>query len=274
MDIRKRYGADVRIVGFAHQCRHQTGLAAQGRFDCLVCKGDAVLLAVEFNARDAWLGPAPAVPGLETVAVSLEELTKPDVSRVTDAIWQQLRLQSPPLWRCKLKKLTASQMARLEDECMLESVSDSGRRIGGVPSPYGTDMGIVLAYLPTSTPGRYRRVPVCSARTGARLRAMLASPPDEAQPTDGPIPLAVRLARHRGGLPSDPRRSAQLVRRMADMRMSDYLRDQPAARRHFDGCYSYLETVCRVSQHVSAFPDRRAMAMAALAAPFLPKQKD
>lgn len=190
---------------------------ARDRLDYLVCQGDAVLLVIDITDRDSWRGRHAQMEGVLTIQTQKDCFAMGDVDEILRMVEVIMERDQQPEWRCRLQPCPPELTGELFRQSMLER-----RRDGVSPTEYGSLSGGLIRVLQGG-----RSQAMCTAQTAKRLPELLAAgrAPAPARP-DG-IPFQQLLTDYRAGVSSDRQSSGELVRRVGEMPLEDWMRGLP-----------------------------------------------
>lgn len=187
------------------------------RLDYLVCRGDAVLLAIEITDRDAWRGSHARLDGCLTFRTSASPFSKGEVGEILAMLEAVTARGDPPEWYCHLEPCPPELTGELFRQSMLEC-----RREGTAPTEYGSLYGGLIRVFQDG-----RSQAMCTARTARRLPVLLAADREPALSRQDGIPFQQLLADYRAGVSSDEGRSGELVGRVGEMTLEAWMRGLP-----------------------------------------------
>lgn len=241
--------------------------------DYLVCKGDAVLLAIHLTDRDAWYGKFFHVPGLSVAEITGQQFSDGDVETILVSLENILQSPVHP-WFCRLQPCPPALTESMRQNVLLEQ-----EREGLAPTEYGMCCGLVRVVQFGCQQA------MCSARTARKLPKLLAQMPPQASPQDK-IPFDSLLQAYRSGLDPSGQVNADLVQEVMDMPISAYMDGFPDELAQLKGglsqqCRTYGDVAHGIYEllHKSGCEDsdeayeRGMELMRALAAPTLEDRK-
>jgi len=204
-----------------------------GRITLLVCQGDTALLAANLARKDQ-APPTDGIPGLLTL-----ELQDRSCYQAAEAIEEALKglLGKDLSYPCRFlgRLIPPGQLEELSQAQLVRIFYDQEEPVEMQPTDYGFDCGLVYGYT-FSDSGSLETGVWCSEQTDANLEKILAQISPKAR-TSRRIPLEERLSQ-----PSQKplARDVEAVRRFADRRLDDYLKDFPETLAEVRRCLPML----------------------------------
>ena len=200
------------------------------RIPYLICRDDEALLSFAWLDRaDKYL--SDRAEGLLHMRVSIEGLLhlwvfveEPDDTArlIKDTLEKLLSQPTRPAWFYQAQSIPTEFRKGLEKERMLARCG-----LSTLPTEYGRDNGIIRGYRGKAS-GIPRCGPFCSEQTLERLADTLKKRRTaDAGPVREQLSFAQRIEQLNRGLPGNSGYSMAVVRRFANMRLDDYMRDFP-----------------------------------------------
>lgn len=187
--------------------------AGEIRYDYLICREDQVLLGLRLTDREPQEETFFAVPDLPVVGLTMDQMALEQVDEVLTSLQEVLNESAQSVWHCRLAPCPPELTKPLLREVLLETQSNGDI----APTEYGMDNGLVRVW----QNGRARAF--CSPETVQHLSELLASEPPWAAPHRDRISFDDRLSAYRSGLSCNAQTSAELVRKVMDLPLAEYM---------------------------------------------------
>ena len=202
--------SDLSQDANAGKQQHQT---LSGVFDYLICKGDAVLMAIRLTNRAPWYGKFLYVPDLPVAEISSNEFAQGNIENILTVLDTVLHGTAPPVWYCHLQYCPSELIEPMQNKMLLETLASGDI----VPTEYGMCSGLVRV-------SQYGRLfSMCSQQTAQSLPTLLDAEELRDIPQRDRIPFDELLQAYRCGLSCNGQTSAELVRDIMDMPLTEYM---------------------------------------------------
>lgn len=220
--LRLLYNVNLRDLSRSPGSQQSYDRLPHSLLDYLVCKGDAVLLAIHLTNRMPWYGRFVRVPDLPMAETTAQKLVQGDVSDILETLETVVQAKAPPVWSCRLAPCPPELTEALLDGMLLEQQRDGSL----LPTEYGACQGLVQAREPDSS-----RRTLCTPRTAFRLQTQLSHEErrklSEGNP-EGRVSFQVILNTYRSGLSIHGYDNANLVQEVMDMPLEQYMDGFPS----------------------------------------------
>lgn len=185
-------------------------------YDYLICKDDAVLLAICLEDREPGFDSSMLLPGLTVLVSSEEAFFEGQIDPVLDRLDKVVRqeLERGANWQCPLRPCSRRLLELMRREWLVEDYP----REGLLP----TDYGVLLGAIQVSWAGSSQIM--CTPRTARRLWERF-TPREQPSPSPHPdkLPLAERLQVSRKGLFCHEQEASGLVQTLRDIPLKEYM---------------------------------------------------